>query len=357
MIHTTPHPPNPLPNEALTKYSIRVQPTLGETLHPDSRVNYGKTYAVEHNVKVLDIGMVVEQHRHLLTAYFDTALRGPTRMSNSEERAPRSWMSDSSTDYSIDRAPKSPSATKGTSVYLESQIETPKSQALSTDEGAISTSGMSTMISRFEGERVASKTVEPSIERKSSSAAGDESYSRRDSLSSSTSHSENNMARSFADVLALDEQSTIMGAGDVLFDTDTASEMSDVEEDFADANDIQLNQLLLEVDMNFDDAIALDKGWAWNMDNVIARKLFNLSCRFNNFRASIHWLATRSMALPHNRPAADAIENFLELLSRERPFLSYLLDSYLSEIVQGLKSLERSDAREPQTEQYALENL
>lgn len=75
IIHTTPTPPDQLPNEALTKYSIRVQPTKTEVLHPASRVNYGKAYAVEHNVKVLDIGMVVQNHRYLLSAYFDEAMR------------------------------------------------------------------------------------------------------------------------------------------------------------------------------------------------------------------------------------------------------------------------------------------
>lgn len=76
IIHTSFNPPNQLPREMLTKYSIRVQPSKDETLHPASRINYGKAYAVEHNVKVLDVGMVVEAHRYLLAAYFDAAMRG-----------------------------------------------------------------------------------------------------------------------------------------------------------------------------------------------------------------------------------------------------------------------------------------
>lgn len=76
IIHTTLNVPPYLPGEHLTKYSIRVQPTTTETLHPASRINYGKAYAVEHNVKVLDIGMVVEPHRYLLSGYFDAAMRG-----------------------------------------------------------------------------------------------------------------------------------------------------------------------------------------------------------------------------------------------------------------------------------------
>jgi hypothetical protein len=75
IIHTTPEAPDQLPGEQLTKYSIRVEPTDSETLAPASRVNYGKTYAVEHNVKVLDIGLVVESHRYMIPTYFYDALR------------------------------------------------------------------------------------------------------------------------------------------------------------------------------------------------------------------------------------------------------------------------------------------
>lgn len=76
LIHTTQHAPHQLAGEALTKYSIRVERTGPEKLLAASRVNYGKAYAVEHNVKLLDIGMVTENHRYLLAAYFDAAMRG-----------------------------------------------------------------------------------------------------------------------------------------------------------------------------------------------------------------------------------------------------------------------------------------
>ncbi|KAH8634480.1 hypothetical protein IG631_09880 [Alternaria alternata] len=75
VIHTSATAPNLLPGEALTKYSIQVQSTEGELLEPESRVNYGKAYAVEHNVKVLDIGMVLEGHRYLIKQYFDAAMQ------------------------------------------------------------------------------------------------------------------------------------------------------------------------------------------------------------------------------------------------------------------------------------------
>lgn len=76
IIHTSLNAPNQVVGEQLTKYSIRVEPTKDEILHPASRVNYGKAYAVEHNVKVLDIGMVTQNHRYLLSQYFDAAMTG-----------------------------------------------------------------------------------------------------------------------------------------------------------------------------------------------------------------------------------------------------------------------------------------
>ena len=38
-----------------------------------SRVNFGKTYTVEHNVKVLGIGTVAPEHNHLLEIYWRVA--------------------------------------------------------------------------------------------------------------------------------------------------------------------------------------------------------------------------------------------------------------------------------------------
>lgn len=76
IIHTSATPPDQLVGEALTKYSIRVHASKDEMLHPASRVNYGKAYAVEHDVKVREIGMVEAQHRYLLSTYFDAAMRG-----------------------------------------------------------------------------------------------------------------------------------------------------------------------------------------------------------------------------------------------------------------------------------------
>ncbi|KAF2466760.1 uncharacterized protein BDR25DRAFT_236671 [Lindgomyces ingoldianus] len=44
------------------------------TLAPESRVNHGKLYVVEHNVKVHDLGMFDEEHLPLISQ--NAALRG-----------------------------------------------------------------------------------------------------------------------------------------------------------------------------------------------------------------------------------------------------------------------------------------
>jgi len=68
------NPPELLPGEQITKQPLRVTPTGAETLESASRVNFGKVYTVEHNVKVLDIGVVAQEHVYLLINYFKDAL-------------------------------------------------------------------------------------------------------------------------------------------------------------------------------------------------------------------------------------------------------------------------------------------
>jgi hypothetical protein len=68
-------PPQLLPGEkGITKQSIRVKPYKDETLEPAARINFGKPFAVEHNFKVTQIGVVDEAHMHLLTNYFLQAM-------------------------------------------------------------------------------------------------------------------------------------------------------------------------------------------------------------------------------------------------------------------------------------------
>lgn len=76
VIYTSATPPPLLPGENLDKQPIHVWPTNRDTLAPESRVNYGKVYAVEHNVKVRDIGMVDEEHLPLIDLYYEAYLDG-----------------------------------------------------------------------------------------------------------------------------------------------------------------------------------------------------------------------------------------------------------------------------------------
>ncbi|KAF2114167.1 hypothetical protein BDV96DRAFT_577692 [Lophiotrema nucula] len=74
IIYTSNEEPELLDGEEITKQAIHVNSTRGETLESESRINFGKPYAVEHNCKVLDIGMVNDDHVHLLVNYFRQAM-------------------------------------------------------------------------------------------------------------------------------------------------------------------------------------------------------------------------------------------------------------------------------------------
>ena len=67
-------PPDLLLGEnGLTKGALRVEPNGDEALDDTSRVNYGKIYKVEHNVKVLNIGVVAPEHLKLLDRNWNEA--------------------------------------------------------------------------------------------------------------------------------------------------------------------------------------------------------------------------------------------------------------------------------------------
>lgn len=75
------YPPPLLQGEFLSKTALRVQPdptrdreVKREWLHYTSRVNFSKIYTVEHNVKVMGIGTVGDEHVHLLRGYLHLAM-------------------------------------------------------------------------------------------------------------------------------------------------------------------------------------------------------------------------------------------------------------------------------------------
>lgn len=69
--------PPPLSEEKyLTKEPIRINPvSQAEKLDATSRINLGKVYPVEHNVKICEVGMVDSADIRKLTAYYKTGLR------------------------------------------------------------------------------------------------------------------------------------------------------------------------------------------------------------------------------------------------------------------------------------------
>jgi len=79
IIHTSPTPPAPLSGELqlrageapMQKEAIRIVPDrAGDHLGPESRLDFGKVYTIEHNIKVRSSGRVHEQSRAPLGRLF-----------------------------------------------------------------------------------------------------------------------------------------------------------------------------------------------------------------------------------------------------------------------------------------------
>jgi hypothetical protein len=59
------------PDERIVKNPIAVNPAReDQKLHPMSRINFDKIYTIEHNVKVMNVGKVVDDSLHNLSIYF-----------------------------------------------------------------------------------------------------------------------------------------------------------------------------------------------------------------------------------------------------------------------------------------------
>lgn len=74
--YTSAVPPPPLLEERLSKEPIRINAVdQTEKLDATSRINLGKVYPVEHNVKICEVGMVAPADIRKLTAYYKNGLR------------------------------------------------------------------------------------------------------------------------------------------------------------------------------------------------------------------------------------------------------------------------------------------
>jgi hypothetical protein len=75
MVYTGTKVPKKLPREQkLTNNPIRCWTTPLERLKPESRICFGKTYCVEHNVKVFDLGAVMAESMADFIQYWRTAM-------------------------------------------------------------------------------------------------------------------------------------------------------------------------------------------------------------------------------------------------------------------------------------------
>ncbi|KAH7409824.1 hypothetical protein DE146DRAFT_643101 [Phaeosphaeria sp. MPI-PUGE-AT-0046c] len=334
IIHTSPNPPNQLPGEALVKYSIRVQPTNDENLHPASRVNYGRPYAVEHNVKVLDVGMVVEQHRYLLSAYFYAAM----------------WGGDEPLHGAIlTSAAAMGASTSGTTIRKKA----PASPMLSASEISDSATTADGSISRLGRKIELSESLVPSADAVPTSTASDPAARSGVAFTSLAGNAMGTLKDNTSNVPRSLETDEVSSAKYSILEAATGSKDSDSGSSLADTN-VPLDQLFHMVTRNFDDAIANEHGWAWRKDALIARKLLSLSCRYNNWHASICWLMSNSTPSPTVVPVVDDLEHLFGLLTQERPLLSYLINSYMSEIAQNLEDIKACNPEEPQGVQYVL---
>lgn len=60
----------------MTKQPLAVEPaTSDETLHPMSRLHFGKVHTIEHNIKVYAVGLITDTSKVRLIAYARNELR------------------------------------------------------------------------------------------------------------------------------------------------------------------------------------------------------------------------------------------------------------------------------------------
>ena len=77
-VHPVGGKPSVGPEENMSKepFPIKVEDPR-ETIHPKSRLNFGRVYTVEHNIKVLKVGRIPDEHLARLDRYFVERIAGP----------------------------------------------------------------------------------------------------------------------------------------------------------------------------------------------------------------------------------------------------------------------------------------
>ncbi|KAH4177157.1 hypothetical protein HBH98_180920 [Parastagonospora nodorum] len=118
-------------------------------------------------------------------------------------------------------------------------------------------------------------------------------------------------------------------------------EEDDASTDSMDSNEelgMSLYETLSNTLSNFDAAIGSDNAWAWN-DVELAQKVFAISVRLQNWKASIVWIATQSASMQTETIEDAHVKELLSSMTSARPFLSSLLLSYFDDINARLQNI------------------
>jgi hypothetical protein len=105
-----------------------------------------------------------------------------------------------------------------------------------------------------------------------------------------------------------------------------------------------IHELVEAIKEDFDMALHKDKGWAWtNID--LAGQVHEESIRLQHWNSSVVGFATRFVNTTtdnqsHEENNNDATRQLLDTLQKERPYLSGLIMSYLSDIQSALSGLK-----------------
>lgn len=120
-IHTAHHaalvpkgkPEYRLPGEDRLMEALHIQvEDKTETIHPTARINFGKIYTIEHNVKVKSVGRIVPEDLHRLRHYWRSVLDKEWAKGEEEEDEQIETAKDESDEDDDLQAPKGDSARK-----------------------------------------------------------------------------------------------------------------------------------------------------------------------------------------------------------------------------------------------------
>ncbi|KAF2107783.1 hypothetical protein BDV96DRAFT_588747 [Lophiotrema nucula] len=84
IIYTSSSPNVPFPDEETTRRALRVDPIPGQSLEAQSCIRFGKPWIIEHDLKLQEIGLIAQEHLHLLGEYYREAMGSDSEDENVE---------------------------------------------------------------------------------------------------------------------------------------------------------------------------------------------------------------------------------------------------------------------------------